>query len=72
MQKESLDFLSELVDVPSPSGFEITIQDRICKRMAPYCDETRVDVHGNAIGHRPTPQRRLGSCWPVIATKSAS
>lgn len=50
MEKNSLNFLKELIGVSSPSGFEMHIQDRIEKRMSKYCDRTRWDVHGNVIG----------------------
>jgi endoglucanase len=50
MKKESVDFLSELVDIPSPSGHEWAIQDILRQRMTPYCKEVRTDVHGNVIG----------------------
>ena len=50
MEKESLDLLNDLITIPSPSGYEMGIQALIRKRMEAYCDETRVDVHGNAIG----------------------
>ena len=50
MQKESLDFLKEIIGVPSPSGFEHGIQSVVRRRMEPYCDEIRADVHGNLIG----------------------
>ena len=50
MNKESFEFLKQLIGVASPSGFEMNIQSLIRKRMQEYCDETRLDVHGNAIG----------------------
>ena len=49
MRKESLNFLTKLVEMPSPSGFEGPVQEVWLKRTAPFADDTRVDVHGNAI-----------------------
>lgn len=49
MQKESYEFLEELLLTPSPSGFEQKIQKKIKKRMSRYADEIRIDVHGNLI-----------------------
>ncbi len=49
MNKESLDFLTKLLETPSPSGFEQPIQKVVKKRMAKYCDSITVDVHGNLI-----------------------
>ena len=50
MNKDSIDFLRELVATASPSGYEWGIQAILRKRMRPYCDEVRSDVHGNTIG----------------------
>jgi endoglucanase len=50
MQKESLEFLRQLIGVASPSGFEWGIQELLKRRMKPCCDEVRADVHGNVIG----------------------
>lgn len=49
MRKESLNFLQKLIETPSPSGFEGPVQEAWLHRTAPFSDETRVDVHGNAI-----------------------
>ncbi|HMO18364.1 MAG TPA: M42 family metallopeptidase [Oligoflexia bacterium] len=49
MLKESYDFLEDLLQTPSPSGFEQLIQKRIKKRMNRFADDIRVDVHGNLI-----------------------
>jgi len=47
MRKESLEFLKELLNTPSPSGFEQEIQ-KVCSRyMLHYVDEIYKDVHGN-------------------------
>ena len=50
MQKESVDFLKQLIGIASPSGFEWGIQTVLKKRMLSCCDEVRADVHGNMIG----------------------
>ena len=49
MRKESLSFLQELVEVPSPSGFEQPAQRVIRARVEAFADEVRTDVHGNVI-----------------------
>jgi len=49
MRKESLDFLMQLLETPSPSGFEQPIQRIIRRRMKPFADSMRGDVHGNTI-----------------------
>jgi endoglucanase len=50
MKKDSLDFLKTMLDTPSPSGYEMGIQDLIRVRMNESCDEVRTDLHGNVIG----------------------
>ena len=49
MRKESLTFLEELVNAPSPSGFEQPAQKIVRDYLAPYADEVRTDVMGNVI-----------------------
>ena len=50
MQKDSVEFLKQLIGTASPSGFEWGIQGHLKKRMAAACDKVRADVHGNVIG----------------------
>ena len=52
MDKATLELLREIIGIPSPSGYEWTIQETLKRRMQPYCDEVRMDVHGNVIGVR--------------------
>ena len=49
MRPESLEFLEELVNAPSPSGFEQPAQRLVRAYLAPYADEIRGDVMGNLI-----------------------
>ena len=49
MNKESKDFLYELLMAPSPTGFEEPIQRVVRKRMKPYADTITTDLHGNVI-----------------------
>ena len=49
MQKESLDFLTKLLETPSPSGFEQKIQGVVKKRISRFADDVSVDLHGNLI-----------------------
>ena len=50
MNKSSLKFLTEILEAPSPSGFEQPVRRIIAKRLKPLCDEVRHDVMGNVIG----------------------
>jgi len=49
MRKESLTFLEELVNAPSPSGFEQPAQKVVRDYLSQYADEVRTDVMGNVI-----------------------
>ena len=40
----------DLSNASGPSGFETPVAEMACKLMAPYVDETYIDVMGNAIG----------------------
>lgn len=49
MNRESLQFFTNLLETPSPSGFEQRIQRVVKKRMQAFSDDVTVDVHGNLI-----------------------
>jgi len=49
MKKESLDFLKELADVISPSGFEADAARLWRSRVGKFSDEVNPDVNGNSI-----------------------
>jgi endoglucanase len=60
MQKESKDFLYELLTTPSPTGFEEEIQHVVRTRMERYADTIETDLHGNVIAAiNPKAQRRV-------------
>ncbi len=50
MRKESLEFLKELVETPSPSGFETAVQKVIRKKMETITKDVSIDVIGNLTG----------------------
>jgi endoglucanase len=50
MNKESYEFLQNLMRQPSPSGFEVPAQKIIRQRMKSFADRVTTDVHGNVIG----------------------
>lgn len=50
MRKESLAFLKQLVDAPSPSGYEQPAQRVFRHYVAPYCHELTTDIMGNVYG----------------------
>src|SRR4051812_44652045 len=47
MDRESEEFLHQLLMTPSPTGDEHRIQRLLNDRLAPYADRVDVDVHGN-------------------------
>jgi len=49
MRKESLKFLEQLLDAPSPSGYEQPAQRIFREYVAPYSDEVTTDVMGNVF-----------------------
>lgn len=49
MRKESLKFLEQLLDAPSPSGYEQPAQRVFRDYVAPWCDELTTDVMGNVF-----------------------
>jgi len=51
MRKESLKFLEQLLDAPSPSGYEQPAQRVFREYVTPYCDEITTDVMGNVFAH---------------------
>lgn len=51
MNDQDFAFLKELVETPSPSGFEQPAQRVIRRVLAPVADEMHTDVMGNVIAH---------------------
>jgi endoglucanase len=59
--EERLGVLRELLDTPSPSGFETKIQSLIAEKIRRYVDDVKIDVMGNLIAAR----KRAG--YPRVA-----
>ena len=49
MRTESLSFLEQLLDAPSPSGYEQPAQRVFRDYVAPFCDELTTDIMGNVF-----------------------
>jgi putative aminopeptidase FrvX len=49
MDSASLDFLKQILDTPSPSGFERPVQEIVRRYAAPFADEVTTDRHGNVF-----------------------
>jgi len=52
MNADSKHFLQQLVETPSPSGYEHEVQKLVRERIHPWCDSVRTDVVGNVFGIR--------------------
>ncbi|MEJ2700639.1 MAG: M42 family peptidase, partial [Desulfuromonadales bacterium] len=50
MEDKHFSFLKELVETPSPSGFEQPAQRILRRELEGVADEVRTDVMGNVIG----------------------
>ncbi len=49
LDEQSKQFLLELLDTPSPSGFEMEIQKKWIQHVKPYVESIETDLAGNAI-----------------------
>jgi len=56
MKKKDFQFFKELVEAPSPSGFEQPAQRVIRKALSEVADEIRTDVLGNVVAHVRGPE----------------
>jgi len=52
MDPDTKGFLKQLVETPSPSGYEHDVQRLVRERIRPWCDSVRTDVMGNVFGVR--------------------
>ncbi|MDP2982965.1 MAG: M42 family metallopeptidase [Candidatus Latescibacter sp.] len=50
MRQESLDFLRNMLEKPSPSGYEQPVQEMWRTYTWAFADNVHTDVHGNSIG----------------------
>jgi len=49
MRDDSLQFLEELINTPSPTGYELRGQRVWLDYVTPFADETETDAYGNAV-----------------------
>ncbi len=50
INSSAMKFLSHLIEIPSPSGFEEHAQECVRNRLKTYTKDIETDVHGNVIG----------------------
>lgn len=53
MEARRKEFFRELLDIPSPSGFEEAVQARWRGEVSTFCKDLRTDAHGNVIATLP-------------------
>lgn len=49
MDKAAKEFLVNILETPSPSGFEVPVQNIVRDYVGGFADEVRTDLHGNVI-----------------------
>jgi tetrahedral aminopeptidase len=49
LEAKALEFLRTILETPSPSGYESTLQQVVRDYAAPFADDVRTDSHGNVI-----------------------
>lgn len=49
MESSAKDFLRNILETPSPSGYEQPVQEIVRRYVADFADELRTDLHGNVI-----------------------
>ena len=49
MDKAAKEFLINVLETPSPSGYEVPVQNIVREYVASFADEVRTDLHGNVI-----------------------
>jgi endoglucanase len=49
MEKAAKKFLQQILETPSPSGYEQPVQEIVRKYVDNFADEVRTDLHGNVI-----------------------
>ena len=52
MEATGFSFLQQLLETPSPSGYEQAIQDVVRREVASFADDVRTDTHGNVFATR--------------------
>jgi endoglucanase len=67
MHEPSHAFLKQLLETPSPSGFERPIQDVVRSWAREYADEVRTDRHGNVLAVRRPVQEKPGGQRVMLA-----
>ena len=49
MEAAALEFFKQILETPSPSGYESPAQEIVRRYVADFADDVRTDVHGNVV-----------------------
>src|SRR6188472_4537591 len=49
MDRSAKKFFKDILETPSPSGYEQPVQEIVRKYVADFADDVRTDLHGNVI-----------------------
>ena len=49
MERSAKKFFTDILETPSPSGYEQPVQEIVRQYAADFADEVRTDLHGNVI-----------------------
>ncbi|NUQ62988.1 MAG: M42 family metallopeptidase [Pirellulales bacterium] len=49
MEPDALDFFKRILETPSPSGYESTLQKVVRDYVSPFAEKIQTDVHGNVM-----------------------
>jgi len=49
VEAAALEFFRNVLETPSPSGYETKVQDVVRQYVAPFADQVTTDLHGNVI-----------------------
>ena len=49
MDKAAKEFLINILETPSPSGYEVPVQNIVREYVGKFADEVRTDLHGNVL-----------------------
>ena len=60
MKKKQIKFLKQLLETPSPTGFEEPVAARVRERLAPVADDSSQAL---LMRYKPTPWARCRRCW---------
>jgi endoglucanase len=57
MERSAKKFFKDILETPSPSGYEQPVQDIVRRYVAEFADDVRTDLHGNVIASCNTDAR---------------